>query len=173
MSAVPILLADAVTEVINTAVAADYFETDGFTAERSYPDWDDDFEGLDKLTVDVVFVASASDGGDLMELDSAGSVDSEPEVDISIRKRFQPSDRSRPGAADGRVKKTAADPLVKLVEQIHEKMAEDRQEAIELVAGVDANWIDASIRTYCDYKRLREGNFLGVVRVRFNVSKSM
>lgn len=170
MSAVPILLADAIAAVINTAVGADYFETSGFTAVRSYPDWDDDFKDLKTLAVDVVPVTG---NGDLMSLDSASSVDSEPAIDISVRKRFGSSDRQRPGAATGQIKKTAIDPLVKLVEQLHEKMASIRDSPLSLESGIDANWIDATIRTYCDYSHLREGNFVGVVRVKFNVSKSI
>jgi hypothetical protein len=65
------------------------------------------------------------------------------------------------------------DPLVKLVEKIYEQLAGDRMQAITLASGVSANWIDTSVRTYCDYKRLREGCFLGCVRIRFNVSKAV
>ncbi len=170
MNAVPILLADVVTTVINAAVTAEAFETLGFTARRSYPDWDDDFAGLNNLQVDVVFVGS---GGDVLELDSASSIDSDPAVDIAVRKRFQPADRDTTGAVAGRIKSTAIDPLVRLVEQIHEIIAVTRDDATEITTGIYANWLDASVRTYCDFKRLREGVFLGVVRVKFNVSKTV
>lgn len=165
-NAVPALLADAVATVINAAVTAVALETVGFTARRSYPDWDDEFKDLSGLAVDTVFVSS---GGDQVELDSESTIDTEPSVDIAIRKRFGPTDRE----TNGRLKNTSVDPLVKLVEQVHELLSADRQTPIELVAGtVYANWISATVRTYCDYRRLREGNFLGVVRVRFDVSKA-
>lgn len=171
-NAVPILLADAITTVINAAVTAVQLDTVGFTARRSYPDWDDDFKDLKDLVVDVVPVSSASGGGVLIELDSAGSLESEPAVDIAVRKRFQPSDRDTPGAEKGQLKNSSVDPLVRLVEQIHELLAGDRMEALSLASGIDSNWLDTSVRTYCDYAKLRQGCFLGCVRVRYSVSKA-
>jgi hypothetical protein len=162
------LLADAVTTEINAAVTAVALETVGFTARRSYPDWDDDFKDLNNLAVDVVFVSSGASGGDRVSLDSAGTIDTEPAIDIAIRKRFAPTDRE----TDGRLKNTSVDPLVKLVEQINELFSADRMTAITLAAGLEANWIDTQVRTYCDYGRLRQGLFLGVVRIRFDVSKA-
>jgi len=168
MSAIPILLADAVTGVINTAVAADAFDQD-FTAVRSYPIWTDDFEGLKDLSVDVVFVSSGGQGA-LAELDSWQTLETEPAVDIAIRKRFQTSDRDN---RTNDVNVASVDALVKLVEQIYETFAADRMTAIELASGIHANWIDSTVRTYCDYDRLRQGIFVGVVRVRFVVSKAV
>lgn len=169
MSAVPILLADALTTVINTAQQASQLGTLSFTAVRSYPDWDDDFKDLKALEVDVVPVTSA---GDLVDLDTVGTINTEPAVDICVRKRFEPGDRTTSGAKDGRLKKTSVDPLVRLVEQIHELLSGDRATAATLTGPFYANWVDATVRTYCDYKRLREGCFLGVVRVRYDVSKA-
>jgi len=170
MSAVPILLADALTTVINTAQAANQLGTLSFTAVRSYPDWDDDFKDLKALEVDVVPVTSA---GDLVELDTERTINSDPAVDICVRKRFEPGDKETSGAKAGRLKKTSVDPLVRLVEQIHELLSEDRLfTAVALSGGCHANWIEATVRTYCDYARLRQGVFLGVVRIRYNVSKA-
>jgi len=168
MSAIPILLADAITAVINADQSASAFGQ-SFTAQRSYPTWDDDFSTLKTLAVDVVFVSSAASGGALAELDSEATVETEPAIDIAVRKRFQPSDRE----SNGELKTSSVDPLVKLVEKIYEQLAGDRMQAITLASGVSANWIDTTVRTYCDYKRLREGCFLGCVRVRFNVSKAV
>lgn len=162
------LLADAVTTEINAAVTGEDFDTLGFTARRSYPDWDDDFKDLKDLAVDVVFVSSGASGGSLVELDSFSTIDTEPAIDIAVRKRFQPADKE----ANGRLKNTSVDALVKLVEQIYELFSADRQTAINLAASLDANWIDTQVRTYCDYARLRQGVFLGVVRIRFAVSKA-
>lgn len=167
MTAVPILLADAVTTVINTAEAAGTFAVD-FTARRSYPDWDDDFADLKSLAVDVVFVSSDGSGA-LAELDSFGSLETTPAVDIAVRKRFEPSDRE----SDGRLKNSSVDPLAKLVEQLHEVFAGGRLESLALSQTIEANWVDSSVRTHCDYGKLRQGYFLGVVRVRWNVSKEL
>lgn len=168
MSAIPILLADAITEVINTAAAADAFSQE-FTAFRSYPIWTDDFEGLKDLSVDVVFVSSGGQGA-LAELDSEQAIGTEPAIDIAVRKRFETPDRDN---TTNEVKASSIDALVKLVEQIYETVAGDRMAAIELTTGVYANWVDATVRTYCDYGRLRQGVFLGVVRIRFDVSKAV
>jgi hypothetical protein len=167
MTATPILLADGVTTAINAAVTAGYFGEQTFTARRSYPDWDDDFKDIKELAVDVVFVASSGSSGDLSELDSYSSTETEPAIDIAIRKRFEPCDRE----TDGRLKNSSVDPLVKLAEQIHELFADGRIEHLQLADTIEANWLDGSVRTHCDYRKLREGHFLAVVRVRWNVSK--
>lgn len=167
MSASITLLADAVAAVVNTAQQASALGSLEFTARRSYPDWDDDFKDLKALAVDVVFVSGA---GDLVELDSVSTGHTEQAIDISVRYRFNPtSDRD----VRGRLKNEPVDHLVELVELIHEQLAGDRMVPVTLVAGTTANWIDTTVRTYCDYKRLREGCFLGVVRIRFDVSKVM
>jgi hypothetical protein len=137
------------------------------TIRRSYPDWDDDFKDLKNLAVDVVFVASGSGGGDLVELDTETTLTTEPAVDVAVRYRFDPKDKE----TTGRITNTAVDKLVHLVEEIHEKLAAGRDESLN-ITGLSANWVDASVRTYCDYKRLREGVFLGVVRVRYDVAKA-
>jgi hypothetical protein len=168
MSSIPILLADALVSVINTDQAANVFGL-SFTAQRSYPTWDDDFSGLKNLAVDVVFVSSNGSGGALAELDSETTLSTEPAVDIAVRKRFEASDRE----SNGDLKKSSIDPLVKLVEKIYEQLAGDRMQALTLEAGLSANWTDTSIRTHCDYGRLRQGVFLGCVRVRFDVSKAV
>lgn len=172
MSAIPTLLADAVTAVLNAAVAAESLsslttaEMDALTIRRSYPDWDDDFKDLKTLAVDVVFVSSGSNGGDMFELDSAAALGSDLAVDVAVRYRFAPTDRE----TDGRLKNTSVDKYVHLVDEIHQKLAGSRATALS-ITGLSANWLDASVRTYVDYRRLREGVFLGVVRVRYNVSK--
>jgi hypothetical protein len=167
MSSIPTLLADHLAGVINTAQDAAAFGALEFTAQRSYPDWDDDFTGLKNLAVDVVFVSS---GNDEAALEAAYFLQTEIEIDIAVRKRFDhPSEKQ----ADGRLKNSTVDALVSLVEQIHVLLAEDRNTAITLVAGTTANWMGAIVRTYCDYAKLRQGVFLGVVRVKFDVSKAV
>jgi hypothetical protein len=169
MSAIPILLADAIAAAINTAESHGTFAPHYFTAIRSYPDWDDDFGDLKDLAVDVVFVSSDGNGS-TAELDSFGSLQTEPSIDIAIRKRFDPDDRE---TTTGRLKNTSVDPMIKLVEQVYELFAGDRDTPLTLEAGLVANWVDCVIRTHCDYGKLRQGYFLGVVRIRWNVSKGV
>ena len=169
MSAIPILLADAITAVLNAAEGNGTFAPITFDAERSYPDWDDDFGDLKDLALDVVFVSSDGNGA-VAELDSVGSLETEPTIDIAIRKRFEQSDRE---TKDGRLKNSSVDPLVKLVEQIYELFADGRMTPLTLASGRVANWMDCVIRTHCDYAKLRQGYFLGVVRIRWNVSETL
>jgi hypothetical protein len=169
MSAIPILLADAIAAAINTAVGNGVFAPQSFTARRSYPDWDDDFKDLDSLSLDVVWVSSDGNGA-AAELDSADTLQTDPSVDIAIRKRFEASDRDQ---TTGRLKNTSVDPLVKLVEQVYELFVAARETPLTLAPGLVANWVDCTIKTHCDYGRLRQGYFLGVVRVRWDVSKAV
>lgn len=161
------LLADAITTAINVAVEAEEFETLGFEAERTYPDWDDSFEDLKDLAVDVVPVMVS----EVVDLDSYESTDLKPAVDIAIRKRIEPGERLRPGAKRGRVKPSVVDALIRLGEQLREKFESERMTPIDLGGGLYANWIESEIRTQCDYKELREGRFLGVSRIKYDVSK--
>jgi hypothetical protein len=167
MTAIPILLADAVTTVINTAVDASTFAV-SFTPRRSYPDWDLSYEDLDGTEVDVVFVSGQGSGGDLVELDSVGSLNYEPSIDVCVRHRFGPSDRE---PKTGRLLNASVDPLVKLVEQLQEVLAAERQTELALPGGPEASWINASVRTYVNQRRLREGFFEGVVRINFGISR--
>lgn len=173
MSAGILLLADEITALLNAAVAASSFtsltadDLTALTVRRSYPDWDDDFKDLKNLAVDVVPVTSGSSGGDLVELDSETSLATEPAVDVAVRYRFPASDRDQ----DGRLKNAPVDKLVSFVEEIFRELAGERMQALD-IAGLSANWIDTTVRTYCDYKRLREGSFLGLVRLRYNISRA-
>lgn len=162
-----ILLAEHMASAINTARAAGTLGALSFTAAHSYPTWEDDYKDLKELAVDVVFVSS---GGDLFELDSADSMNSEPAFDIAVRYRFNSTTER---GTDGRIKTATVNALVTLVGALHTLFANARNTSIDLASGITANWIDATVRTYCDYGRLRQGNFLGCVRVRFNISKDL
>jgi hypothetical protein len=166
MSAVPIQLADAVAEVINAAAADDQFEPLEFVARRSYADWDEEFTDLKEMAVDVVF--SASSAG-VVELDSASSLGSEPTIDIAVRKRFSPNDRDD---RVGRLRNESVDPLVSLIEKIHELFSGDRANDIDLGGGIIAHWSEGNVVSWVNQRMLREGLFEGVVRLRFNVSKA-
>jgi hypothetical protein len=170
MTAVPILLADAVTAAINTAAGDDYFGI-RITARRSYPDWDieyQDLDGLDTPAVDVVFVSGQASGGDTVDLDSVSSLNYEPSVDICVRKRFKQADRE---GKTGRLLNQPVDAMVNLVEKMHELMASLRDSQIEIALGQTAEWVNANVRAYVNQRRLREGFFEGVVRVNFSVTR--
>jgi hypothetical protein len=165
MTAVPILLANEVASVINTAAAADQFAIADIVARRSYPDWDDEYTDLKDLSVDVVFTASNSGA---IELDSESSLGSQPTIDVAVRKRFLQADRDE---ATGRLRNESVDPLVRLVEQIHELVAAERGTPIELGDSISASWMESNVVSWVNQRMLREGLFEGVVRIRFNVNK--
>jgi hypothetical protein len=167
MTAVPILLADAVATVINTAVTAGAFGLP-FVVRRSYPDWDLDYADLTYTAVDVVFVSGQAAGGDAVALDTVSAVVYEPAVDVCVRHRFGPSDRE---TQTGRLLNASVDPLVKLVEKLQEVLATNRANETQIATGIYAKWMDATMRAYVNQRRLREGMFEGVCRVRFNVYK--
>lgn len=164
MTAVPIQLADEVAAVINTAGTAGEFAPLEFRARRSYADWDDEYKDLEDLAVDVVFTASNSGQ---IDLDSASSLGSQPTIDVAVRKRFQQADRDE----TGRLKNTSVDPLVRLVEQIHELLVAERGESLELGDGITANWDESNVVSWVNQRLLREGLYEGVVRIRFDVNK--
>jgi hypothetical protein len=165
MTAVPILLANEVVAVINTAETADQFDPLEFRARRSYADWDDDYKDLSGLAVDVVFSASSSGA---IELDSVSSLRSQPTIDVAIRRRFLQSDRDE---STGRLRNESVDPLVSLVEQIHELLAAERDQSFDLGDGISANWMEANVVSWVNQRMLREGLFEGVIRIRFDVNK--
>lgn len=174
MSAIPIAIADAVASMLNQAIQSSAIgaltadEETRIVAQRSYPIWDDDFKLLNDLQIDVVFVSSGANSGDQAELDSALSFQTETAIDIAVRQRFEPQDQE----PDGQLKTAVVDRLIQLVEDLFVYLIGQRDTALN-ITGLSANWYDATIRTYCDYKRLREGCFLGVVRVRYSASKAV
>ena len=181
MSSGIIDIADAITTVLNTAIANDEFDavnriflnrTGQFTATRVYKDWADDFEDIDDLSIDVIPVTSPNDGAEVVELLSFQSLKAEPEIDVAIRRRFKNADRVRSGARTGRIRTDRIDELVLLTEQIYQKLVGLRREdSIEIGDGRTAKWSRCEIRTLCDYWQLRQGNYLGVVRLTYMLAQ--
>lgn len=161
-SAVPIRIADAVTAELNGHT----FDFGSFTAVRSYADWDDKFEDIkeDEPTVDVVFMAAATP-----ELEDQSALDYEVSIDIAVRQRFGPASRN---GLTGRLKNEAVDPLVKLIEDIHEKFVADRNETV-LADEPTATWQESDVKLWWDRKKLRQGLFYGWVRLVFSISKDV
>jgi hypothetical protein len=150
-------LADAIAGLLNAA------EIPGLpTVRRSYPDWDDKFSDLKDVAVDVVFVSSENN---MVELDGYSTQKTDVAYDVAIRKRFVSADKG----SVGRVENAAVDAMLALLEQVQRVLCQARDEEISLTGGSVANWLSASVRTYCDYQRLREGIYLGVLRVRYQL----
>lgn len=161
-NAVPIRIADAVTAEINGHT----FAIGEFTATRSYADWDEDFKDIqeNKPTVDVVFRATTAP-----ELDDRNSLEYVVEIDIAVRQRFGSTART---SENGRLKNAAVDPLVKLLEEIHEYFVSERG-STPLEAESDAYWQSSDVKLWCDHRKLRAGLFYGWVRVTFSISKDI
>lgn len=162
-NAITIRIAEAVTADINSAAADDVFTIGQFVARRSYADWDDKFTDLSEMAVDVVYVVSQSTIG----LQAVGSLEYDVAIDIAVRKRFEPIDRDE---ATGRLRNESVDPLVTLLQEIHEHFVLDRNSTV-LDDVPEANWTDSQVVSWVSQRKLREGFFEGVVRIKFNVQK--
>jgi hypothetical protein len=157
--AVPIRIAEAVKDDINDAVAGDLFETVGFTAVRSYADWDDKFESLSGLAVDVVYKSRGS-----VELESRGYMSHTLEIHVAVRQRFGPADRH---PTTGRLLNASVDPLVTLLEEIYKHFAAKRNATVlsdETTAVFDS---DTAVVHWVNQAKLRQGLFEGFVVLTF------
>lgn len=161
-------IADAVAAEINAAVAASSFETVGFTAERRMFDWDANFEGLDGLSVEVIFITKLGQGGDHVKLDSAASLSYPVKVDVVVLKRFDGDDHDQ---NSGRLKVESVDPLVRLLEQIQEHFVAARNDIV-LSDVEDANWIGVE-PYWINQSLMRGGLFQGAVRIAFEYTREI
>jgi hypothetical protein len=162
MTAVPIRIAEAVTAELVSAVAADAFTLAGWSPRRSYADWDEEWEDLKDLAVDVVFVSIGTDNR--VDLDSASTLEYRQAIHIALRKRFGSADRD----GDGRLLNESIDPLVELLEQIHEHFVRLRLGAA-LPTEPLANWDMSEAVQWVNQDLLRRGLFQGVVALTFRV----
>lgn len=164
-SAVPILIADAVTAELNTAADRSGFSDNTFNAKRRYFDWDVDYSDLDGMVVEVVYRVTQPE--ESIRLDSVGHLSYTVAIDIVIRKRFGPDDRQ---TTDGRLKNSAVDPLVLLLQEFHELFVGTRN-SIPLNDVSEANWQSSDVLSWVNQAKLRKGLFEGVVRVEFEYRK--
>jgi hypothetical protein len=142
-------VADAVTAELNGHVFSQEF-----TATRTYADWDEQLSTYE-LRSDVVPVASMP-----TELDTRGSVNYLCSVDIGIRKKLEAGDSDRVDAE-------IVDPLVRLIEEIHEW-------TIGKELNYDATWESTIFVAAYVPEHLRQNNqFTGIVRVTYSVSKCL
>lgn len=167
MSSVPIQIADAIASEINAAVAAGTFQTSGFTARRSYPDWSEAFDDLQGLSVDVIH---AIDEDQPVGLASAGSIEYSPTIHIVVRKRFEKADRV---AKTGRINPDSVDPLATLIEEIRRYFIGRRLTGV-LPDLPNVQWDGSSqVKRWYDPHRLKSGMFEGYVQLKFTVNETI
>jgi hypothetical protein len=132
----------------------------------SYADWELQLKDADVLHVDVVAVTTDQ----ALELVTrGGKVHYTIPVDIGVRKHFSDGDHE----SDGSIKKASVDPLVLLVQEIHETFAETRM-ADFAIANASATWKGTDILISPLRKHLHEfQQFTGIVRVTFEVYKAL
>lgn len=167
MTAVPIAIADAVVTQINAAAEDDEFSIAGITANRSYFDWDEKYESLGSPLVDVVFLTHQKP--DAIRLNARNKLRYEVGVDVCVRQRFEATDRHE---STGRLKNTSVDPLVTLLQEIHELFVSNRNTQT-LPEEEQANWTAIEVMSWVNQKKLRQGFFEGVVRLRFDFTKAI
>lgn len=168
MTALPILVADHVATSLNTAAAAESFSLLGWRAERRYFDWDADYRDLKDLRVEVVFGTAQPKG--TIALASQETLEYDVAIDIVIRKRFDQNDREE--TSEGRLRTEAVDPLVDLLQEIHEKFISERG-GFSLDGSSDASWNESDVMSWVSQAKLRKGLFEGVVRVKFRAYRSV
>lgn len=167
MPAVLIALADAIAAEVNAAT----WDGLSFEADRNYGDYDTNLPELGVLKVDVVPAEYADNDIETR----APTVGYQPTADIVIRKRFDQRDLE----ACGRIVKEELDRLVLFVEELHEFfIAPDTTDGTtigrRLQTYTEASWNNTVIRANASRKHLREHQmFLGVIRVTYDVSKSL
>jgi len=163
MTAILTAVADAVTAELN----AHTFEPP-FEAARTFVDWDSAvLEGEpETLTVDVVPVSDLK-----TELDDRGHVRYLAAADVVIRNKFGSANLEAIAGTDtARVKHAAVDPLVALVELVHEYLAQ-QQRLTELAAAV---WVETAIRHAVLHAHLRQHHqFTAIIRATYEVPKAL
>lgn len=164
MSAVLVTLADAITAELNAAT------WDGLAPnwERSYADWDIGLKTIGQFKCDVVPVAY-----DETDLDGRGSVGYACSVDLGVRKKFGQEDLEK----CGKIVMAEIDRLVLFIEELHEFFiapSDDTTIGRRLQDYTEASWRETTIRSTYSQKHLREMQmFLGIVRVTYDVSKTL
>lgn len=161
MTAVLVQVAEAVKDLLNGHTFSQPVQ-----AERTYPNFSMELKDLNTLRVDVVAV-----GHPTSELATRGSVNYLCHVDIGIRKKFEREDRE---ADTRRVSNEAIDPLVYLVEELHEFLCGEDQRRLTNPAGLDATWSETKIRATYIKEHLKDwSQFTGIIRVGYEARKDL
>lgn len=154
MSSILIRVTEAVKDALNDG---DFSQE--FKAVRSYADWELPLEETiqsDTLFLDVVPVPPVP-----LDLETRGSLNYQPSVDIIVRRRLGPERRE----ASGRYKIEELDALTTFVEELAEFFVED-----ELANG--GRWSGTEIRRAFVPAHLHKNHqFTAIVRVTFDADK--
>jgi hypothetical protein len=155
MASIFTTVAEALKDQLN---AGTYSQS--FTAIRSYATRDMKIEELTGLRVDVVPVIH-KDASAMARKQVGYTID----CDIGIRKKFAASDRE----SDGTIKNSSVDPLVLLLEEIHESLIMQRLTTLN-----NAAWEGSAIRMTYSPVHLREwGQFTGIARITYSAPKAL
>lgn len=158
MTAKAAQVADAVTAAINAAQWPMQFR-----AERSYADWDDELSELERMRVDVVPKFDPD-----IALDTRATTGQELAIDVGVRKRFSGEEID---STNGRIRLSAIDEMVKLVEDLGEFLIADRLSGLDTIGAV---WIETTIGALYIRDHLRQyGQFTGYIRLRFSLHVSL
>lgn len=164
-TAVLVACAEAVTAALNAAAEETFEQT--FEARRSYADWElafeEDSDDRDKLHVDVVPVSQLP-----IDLETRGSVEYGPQIDVVVRFALGPEHRE----ADGKLTLAQIDALVLFVQQIAEFFASDRFGTSEQFAW-DAETGTKILAAYKPSHLRQNHQFTGIVRLAFVASQDL
>lgn len=156
MSSILIRVAEDVKDALNAGTFGQKFE-----AIRSYADWELPLEESieeGKVFVDVVPVPPVP-----VDIETRGSLNYQPAVDIIVRRRMGPERRD----ASGKYSLAELDPLTDFIEELAEFFVED-----ELANG--GRWNATEIRRAFVPAHLHgKHQFTGIVRVTFDAEKSL
>lgn len=135
-----------------------------YEASRSYADFEVPLsEPTDYVRVDVVPVSRMK-----AELETRKSISYAPQVDVLVRRKFNPSNQ----ASDGRVEMDDVDQLVLFVEEIHSTLVFMRTGGNWREG--DGIWVEEEIIAAYIPSHLRKfRQFTGIIRVTYDVSKTV
>lgn len=167
-----VAVAKAITTELTAAFAAGTFGAAyvDVVPERSYGEWDRNFEDLDELAVDVV-PASAD-----MELITRGAFGYAVTTAIAIRKRFGTAEQE---SSTGRVDIDEQDALTRLVQLVGEYFApkQPSQDGRRLADLPEASWLPSAgqgksgteFRLWAASEDMRQRTFAAIVRITYQV----
>lgn len=150
-----------ITEAVKVAIeAATLSQT--FTVERSYADWDLELATNNDLRVDVVAVSTKQVATIIARAPVISCI---VPVDVAVRKRFGTEAQNE----DGRIPNSLIDPLVYLVQELHELFA------LAKLAGDIGKWAeDPRILVNPNPRDLRQNKqFTAILRLTFKSERNL
>lgn len=150
-----------ITEAVKVAIEAAELSQE-FTVERSYADWDLELASNTDLRVDVVAVTTKQTAEPI----ARGPVIAYTvPVDVAVRKRFATESQDD----EGRIPNSLLDPLVYLVQEIHELFA------LAYLTGNVGKWAEPPRILVCPNPRdLRQNKqFTAILRLTFRSERNL